>query len=61
VAPAEPALLRTLTSIGLSGITIGDGSAFAGSTGTACVYGVFTPAGPELSIGPLPASGTCRP
>lgn len=59
--PEEPALRRMLTSQGLSGITVGEGSAFAASTGTACVYGVFTAAGPELSIGPPAARGTCRP
>lgn len=59
--PGEPALLRTLTSQGLSGITVGNESAFAASTGTACVYGAFTAEGPELSIGPLAANGTCHP
>ena len=58
--PQEPALRRTLTAMGLSGITVGAGSAFAASTGTACVYGTFTADGPELSIGPLGADGTCR-
>jgi len=58
--PEEPALLRTLTSQGLSGITVGSGAAFAASTGAACVYGTFTADGPELSIGPLAANGTCH-
>ena len=58
--PGEPALMRALTSQGLSGITVGNGSAFAASTGTACVYGTFTAEGPELSIGPLATNGTCR-
>jgi len=59
-APRVPALHRTLAAVGLSGVTVGDGSAFAASTGTDCVYGTFTGAGPELSIGPLAANGTCR-
>ncbi|RSM48833.1 hypothetical protein DMB66_45895 [Actinoplanes sp. ATCC 53533] len=59
--PGEPALLRTLTSKGLSGITVGKESAFAASTGTACVYGTFTAEGPELTIGPLAANDTCHP
>ncbi len=58
--PKEPALHEALARQGLSGITVGNGSAFAASTGTACLYGVFTTEGPELSIGPLAADGTCR-
>jgi hypothetical protein len=57
--PAEPALRRTLARQGLSGIAVGDESAFAASTGAACVHGVFTAEGPQLSIGPIAANRTC--
>jgi len=58
-SPAEPALRRTLALQGLTGIIVGDESAFAASTGAACVHGVFTEEGPRLSIGPLAANHTC--
>lgn len=59
--PDESALQRTLTAMGLSGISIGRESDFAASTGDACIYGTFTAKGPELSIGPLTPNDTCRP
>jgi hypothetical protein len=59
--PDESALRRTLTAMGLSGISMGRESDFAASTGSACIYGTFTPEGPELSIGPLTRNSACRP
>jgi hypothetical protein len=53
-------LRRTLTATGLSGISIGEESAFAASTGDACVHGTFTPHGSDLSIGPPAADSACH-
>jgi len=57
----EQSLRRILTSAGLTKIIIQPGPTFAAAAGKACVYGTFPSGKPELSIGPQPRDGSCRP
>jgi hypothetical protein len=59
--PEESMLRRTLTTQGLTRITISADSSFAASTVKDCVFGTFTTNGPELTLGPPAADGACRP
>ncbi|WP_412750355.1 hypothetical protein [Krasilnikovia sp. M28-CT-15] len=59
--PDRRAVDAALRSAGLLRIVVRPGPAFAASTGSACVYGAFTPAGPAFEIGPLAGDDSCRP
>jgi hypothetical protein len=60
-APDESTIDSALRSVGLTDVVIGPESSFAASTGSACVYGTFTPAGPDFAIGPASAGRSCHP
>ncbi|MEU8230202.1 hypothetical protein AB0C12_11420 [Actinoplanes sp. NPDC048967] len=57
----EQTLRAMLTREGLTGVVIGPGPKFAGTTGNACVHGSLAGDGPDLSIGPPAPDGTCHP
>ncbi|MFC3738546.1 hypothetical protein ACFOS3_15945 [Paractinoplanes deccanensis] len=56
----RPDLGAALRSAGLTQIVVASPS-FAASTGSACLYGTLTPAGPTFAIGPVTAGKPCSP
>lgn len=59
--PDASAIDATLRAAGLAKVLVRPGPIFAASTGAACIYGTFTPAGPAFTIGPLGTDGSCAP